>query len=90
MNNETFFKSVENILDNINCNNESQELINNIYTKICHILEQEIDSIPLTKQRFKKSGKNFWNETLEHLWNDMRHNEKNYKKCKFMGQKRLL
>ena len=90
MNNETFFNSVENILDNIDCNNESQELINNIYTKICPILEQEIDSIPLTKKRFKKSGKNFWNETLEHLWNDMRHNEKTYKKCKFMGQKRLL
>ena len=90
MNNETFFNSVENILDNIDCNNESQELINNIYTKICHILEQEIDSIPLTKKRFKKSGKNFWNETLEHLWNDMRHNEKYYKKCKFMGQNLLL
>ena len=73
MKNENFFMKVNNIAAAIDCNIESQESIDDIYTNLTIALLNEINLItPSSRKTKQKSGKQFWNELLERLWQDMR------------------
>lgn len=71
----------------LTCRNNQNE-IDNIYTKFCKSLTNEMnnylrytDSSKAVRKRYKNK-KPYWNEDLNSLWVEMRDAEKKYTKCK--------
>jgi hypothetical protein len=84
-------RALENLVEQIQCNHETQDEIDAIYNDLCHCIYDEMDRTlpPCSKQNAKKykHDKPYWCKTLNNLWKNMCVKEKAFVKCK--GTNRL-
>ncbi|VDI49336.1 Hypothetical predicted protein [Mytilus galloprovincialis] len=76
--------AIQTLIQRIETTRETQSHVNNIYSDLCTLIGDEMNSkIPIydasrkTRKRHK-SSKPFWNEELGQLWNAMRLKEKQF------------
>jgi hypothetical protein len=87
MNNEDWKSGVAEVTDMLTDINASQEHLDLTYSCFCKEVVQEMDRSLDFKdinnyktEKHKRHSKPFWNDELTNLWNDMRKNEKIFRK----------
>jgi hypothetical protein len=89
-------QSLLKVVENIECNRESQNEIDAIYENFKGSVIAEMNMcIPFydcgakVRKRYRPR-KSFWNEELQNLWSEMRVKEKIVKKCRQRGDRKLV
>ena len=93
-NNVNFNEQFDLIVNQINVNSETQVEVTSVYNNICYLLDCELSKyVQVDERKYSKNNKKqapFWNDILYDLWAQMRQNERNLKKNKFVRVKQDL
>ena len=89
-------QSLLRLIESIECNRESQEEVDSIYSTFQNTVIAEMnrsvpyaDSCSKVRKRFKPR-KSFWNDELDDLWSDMNKKEKLVRKCSCRNRRKAL
>ena len=96
MNNERWNTTIRTLTEYIQSCDPSQDLVDQIYTRFCKIVKNEMEC-HLKKKKIhayngihNKNVKSYWCEEFNVLWINMKHCEKLFLKCKERGDVKTL
>jgi hypothetical protein len=95
MKNDTWLRSIENVIADISKTIQSKEDMNLIYTNITDLIDKEmyenkvfVEVMSTNSNKKRKNCKPYWNEELDVKWRNMVRSEKQFLKCR--GNNRMI